>query len=691
MPIPVNPDHLDHRMFGALVVRHSLDAMVLMTDDGRILLANEAASALFGYSAEELICGGRRLLVDDADPEIAALAAARAARGAVRGEAWFTRRDGSRFRAELTSASFEDQGRRRIAVIIRDVTERYTLEHRQRLVTTAMDDSPQVICVIDADWTILWANRATHRISGYPPEKLIGKIAPMHRYLEAEDPDALRAINRSLASAGHWSGEVFTRRRNGEVYPLFGAFSRVESHELGQSHYITTLTDVSIIRANERKLYDITHFDPITGLPNRAHFAELGATKLRRMRRGGERGYVAMIDVDRFRDVIEANGYKIADTALQALTARLTQVLGPEHLLARHSGDTFTAILDDLQGSETVLALADRLARALDQPIVVEGRELMLTTSIGISCFPDDGESAEQLLQNAQMAMHRVKEDGGNGCALFEVGAKYPSPRNIEMAAALRRAVENNELVAYFQPIVDSSSFDVVGMEALLRWQRSDGSVTGPDEFIDIAERTGLIGPISEIVLRQACRHLLRLDRAGFPGLHCSVNLSPCQFRDPALHEHIIGIVESEGVAPQRLALEITENLLMDRPEEKQVTLAALQAYGMRIVIDDFGTGYSSFGYLKHFSVNGIKLDRMFLEDVPGDTRDEKLVAMLLSIGRELDIPVVAEGVETRRQARFLERHHCTRLQGFHVSPALPGSAFLDFLLDEKNGAYLLG
>lgn len=680
-----DPDHQDLRLFGALVVNHSVDGMILMTVQGDILLSNPAASKLFGYSPDELIQGGRSLIVDDEDPEIASLVAVRETQGSACGEAWLTRKDGKRFRAELTSARFEDQGRRRIAVIVRDVTDRYALEYRQRLVTTAMNDSPQVICIIDADWTILWANRATHRISGYNKEQLIGSIAPMRRYLEAEDPETLRAINRSLISTGRWSGEVFTRRRNGEVYPLFGSFSRAESPELGQFHYITTLTDVSLIRANERKLHDITHFDPITWLPNQTYFAELASSSLREMLGHGQTGYMIMLDIDHFREVSESHGFGVADEALRELTSRFNELIGRDNLFARHAGDTFTLLLRTPQERSHVGALCADLFQALEEPIIVDEVELVLFISVGVSAFPNDGKSLETLLQNAQIAMNQVKSEGGNNIGFYDAEADHSGSKNLKTAAALRRAIEANELVAYFQPIVDSKTLDVTGMEALVRWERDDGSIIGPGEFLDVAERTGLIGAISDSILRQACRHLMALDRAGVPGLRCSVNLSAVQFRDPELHNHIISIVQSEGLSPDRLTLEITESLLMDNPHQKQSMLKALQDYGISIAIDDFGTGYSSFGYLKHFSVNGIKLDRMFLENVPGDLKDEKLIAMLLTVGRELELPVVAEGVETRRQLQFLRQHQCTRLQGFYFAPAMSSNEFIRFLENERG------
>lgn len=685
MPLLEDPHHPDGRLFGALVVRHSADAMLLLSAEGDILLANDAAVQLFGYQIEELRDGGRALIADDTDPEIAALAAARASKGSVRGEAWFTRKDGSRFRAELTSVTFEEEGRSRIVVIIRDVTERHLLDYQRRLISAAMNDSPQVICVIDADWVVLWANRATYRVSGYTPAQLIGQVAPMRHHLEAEDPDTLWEINRSLTSTGHWSGELSTRRCNREVYPLFGSLSRVVSPTPGQCHYITTLSDISMIRANERKLHDITHFDPVTGLPNSAHFSEAACATLRQALCDGEGGYVLMLDIDQFRDVIEAHGFSVADEVLRILTLRFGAILGHDTLLARHAGDTFTVMLYDPNELPPIEVVAGDLFDALKKPVAIESGEVALSMSMGVCAFPTDGSTVDVLLQNAQMAMNHAKKLGGNTIEFYDATSAHVTSSNLKTAAALRRAIENNELVAYFQPIVDSATFEVAGMEALVRWERPNGTVVGPGEFLDIAERAGLIGSIAESVLRRSCRHLLRLDQAGMPGLNCSVNLSASQFRDPDLPRHIIDLIESEGLTPERFTLEITENLLMDEPRQKQLMLDTLQNQGMSIVIDDFGTGYSSFGYLKHFTVNGIKLDRMFLEDVPGDVRGETLVGMLLSVGRDLDIPVVAEGVETRRHVDFLRRHRCERLQGFYVSHALSSDEFMVFVQNKRS------
>lgn len=680
MPLVGHMETPENRLFGALAVRYSPDATLLLTVDGTILMANAAATALFGYSSEELASGGQGLLMDSHDPQAARLQARCLEHGSAHGEIWCQRRDGGRFPGELTGAAFEIEGAKRMVLIVRDISERRHLQYQQRLVHAAMADSPSVICVIDEDWTILWANRATEHISGYPRDVLIGRTAPVRRYLEQEDPKTLLSIRRALTTSGRWTGEVYTRRRSGEAYPLFGTFSRLEELEPGERHYVATLTDVSTIREHTRKLRDMAYFDRTTGLANRTRFRQLAIRMLQHNTRDKRVSVLLMIDVDRFHEINQTHGFAVGDQVLQAAAQRLSDLCSEEGLVACSAGDTFVLLDTTDEAGRGPQVVAEHIRQEISRPLTIDRKHFRLTASIGISLCPTDSESIDQLVRNVQIAMQGVKDAGGDGYAFYEHGFEGRCQQTVETSARLEQAIDNDELVAYFQPVVDSATMDVVSMEALVRWVTRDQRIIQPEAFVPAAEQTGLITRLTDTVIRQACRHLKRLDATAHAGLECAVNLSARQFRDPDLAEHLLSVIAEEGMNPARLCMEITESLFMDNPAAAGAILKELQRHGVKIIIDDFGTGFSSLGYLKSFDVNGIKLDRLFLREVPGEPRDEALVSTILSLGHGLEIPVVAEGVESHLQARFLRNKKCTRLQGYYISPPLPADEFIAFL-----------
>jgi|GEM_PF-3244644 len=667
------------RRLGEFVLRHGLDAIFLTAPDGRIYMANPAACEMFGYSEAEFLAGGRSLIVDDSDPDTADLIAARERHGQVRGEHWMYRRDGSRLRAEVASAIFRAEGERRSVIIVRDVSRSRRNEYERRLIEAAVADAPLIVSIVDPGWRVLWSNAATGRITGYPPEDLVGHPPPLKRHLDKTDPAKMAEIERSLATTGKWSGEATSRRRSGELYRLYGTISSVTDPLGGNGRYVATLADVSALRDYEHRLRRLTLYDPVTGLPNRAFFEQQAGEALADGK-GTNPLFLALVDIDGFRVVNESLGYAAADDVLRQLGERLQALPGEQGMVARHTGDSFALLLSGNGQAPDIHRLCGSILDTVQQPLQSGGERLTLTAGVGVSSYPEHGADVDRLLQTAEAALQDVKDAGGGEWRLYRPGLERRSRQQVQLAAPLKEACDNDEFVAYFQPIVDSTTLETMSMEVLARWHKRDGTIVAPADFIPVAERSGLIGAISETMLRQACRHLRVLDSAGYGPLRFAINLSARQFRDPELADRIIDIVTHERIPPERVMLEITESLIMERPEEKAHMLEQLQERGMHVVIDDFGTGYSSFGYLKHFHVDGIKLDRIFVRDVPGTPKDETLVSMMLAMGRELEIPVVAEGVETRAQARFLHEHGCSRLQGFLVTPPLPAADFRRFL-----------
>ena len=379
-------------------------------------------------------------------------------------------------------------------------------------------------------------------------------------------------------------------------------------------------------------------------------------------------------------------GYENGDLVLNGIAQRLNDAVGGKHILARHVGDCFALLTTDLYRSG-LNALIERIRSALGTPFKVNEHSISLSASIGISSYPADGTDPQELMKRAGVALRRVKQEGGNSHAFYQKGAEAQSMRFIELAAPMRRGLETGEFKAYFQPIVETHTRRIVGMETLARWQRADGAFVSPYEFIAVAEQAGMIQSISELMLRQTAEHIKQLNDSGHQGLRASLNLSAREFRDPDLARRILLLIREAGLKPEIFNIEITESQLMNHPEESKEILSTLQETGVRIVIDDFGTGYSSLAYLTYFNVNGIKLDRFFIQDIPGNTKSENLLSIMIAMGKKLDIPVVAEGVETEAQVEFLQKHGCPRFQGYLISPALPSGEFMELLPARQNPA----
>lgn len=665
------------------VAHHTRDAIFLAAPDGEVFFSNRAASGLFGYTGEEflagglsLVCEGDGLLTGSRDAGVDIFPVGR----------WMHHKDGHLFRVEGSCASFRVEALERVVIVLRSVGNEQGTEGPAKIDETLAADAPVMIYVTDGAWRILWANDNKAVGSGYSIPELAGRQSPLRQYLGEEKPDTLAEIERELDRSEQWTGELSSRRKNGQVYPVWASVSVVDSLQPGERHRIIMLTDISALQETERMLRQVSRYDVTTGLPNRALFEEETTRALAHANPEKSPLYLLLLDIDSFGLVNEALGYETADLVLKQLAGRLRMAMGPGTFLSRHTSDTFAVLATGADGPADIAELVSRTRRALHEPLALDGHRFNLSVSVGVSSFPGDGETVDELLRAAGVALQRVRRSGGNGHAFYEAGAEALSRRFVELATPIREGLHNGEFTAFFQPIVDSRTWQPVSVEALARWRRQDGTFVSPAEFIPIAERSGAIRSIFETVWHHTRRTLRHLDGSGHPGLSVSINVSARQFVDTDFAEQIISGVRRHEVDPARILLEITESVLMDQPEEKVEILEALQREGIKIVIDDFGAGYSSFAYLKRFPVDGIKLDRLFVKDVPGDIKDEKLVAMMLAMGNELDIPMVAEGVETKAQADFLLKQGCSRLQGYLIAPPLSAEEFGVFLETARKG-----
>jgi diguanylate cyclase (GGDEF)-like protein len=413
-------------------------------------------------------------------------------------------------------------------------------------------------------------------------------------------------------------------------------------------------------------------YDALTGLANRNQFQDSARHALSRATRDSRVVGLLFVDIDHFKRINDSLGHQFGDVVLKEIAQRLTHALREVDLVARHSGDEFTILLHGEADSLNLARVARKVLQLISQPMQLDSHELFMSASVGISCFPQDGLEVETLLKNADIAMYRAKEFGRNHFEFFSADMNTRALETLSITNRLRQAVERDQLLLYYQPRVNAKSGAITGVEALVRWQHPELGLLEPQRFIRHAEDTGVIESIGRWVLTAACEQVRRWDAAGVPSVPMAVNLSTRQFRATDMVEMVGGIIRGAGIHPHRLELEITESVLMQQPQAAEMVLARLNEMGVVIAIDDFGTGYSSLSYLKRFPIDYLKIDKSFIDGLPGDNNDRVITGAIISLARNLNVKVVAEGVETDEQQRFLAGLGCDELQGFLFARPAP-------------------
>lgn len=561
-----------------------------------------------------------------------------------------------------------------ICGISHDITERKHAEERLRLTQRVVDATVEGIMITDANSIIVDVNHAFTQITGYPRDEAIGfdpKIMASGRH----DAAFYKEMWETLGRTGQWSGEIWDRRRNGEVYPKWLSISAINDDSGQPVNYVGVFSDISKSKETERQLEHLAHYDALTGLPNRILFQDRLRRALARHRRHNQTGALMFIDLDRFKQVNDTLGHEKGDDLLIEATARLLECTREEDTVARLGGDEFTVVLNELEDESRASEVAERIIHSLEQPFDLTGNEVFISASIGIVVFPGDGDSIETLTRNADMAMYEAKNLGRATFTFFNESMNARLLERMVLETGLRAATANHEFRVYFQPKFDIAKGRIVSTEALVRWMHPERGLIAPDSFIPLAEETGLILEIGRWVLREACRQTRAWIVDHSINLPVAVNISARQFSDPNLADDIARALEETGLAPSMLAIEVTESMIMDDVELAVGVLQRLKRLGLSIAIDDFGTGYSSLNQLRRLPVDELKIDRTFVKDIPQSTEDMEIVAAVLSMAKSLNLSVVAEGVETLEQLDFLREKGCETAQGYLIGRPVEASA----------------
>ncbi|WP_407294297.1 putative bifunctional diguanylate cyclase/phosphodiesterase [Stutzerimonas zhaodongensis] len=562
----------------------------------------------------------------------------------------------------------------------RDISESHRQAEQLRLAATVFEAAGEGMAIMDPEFRLLAVNQACCNLSGFSREELIGESVALLASSE-DSRQQYATIRESLAQHDSWQGELIETRKNGEVYPQWAQMRVVRDVHGNITNVVAFVSDLSVRRQVEERLRYLTYYDELTGLANRTLLKERLHSACERSRNSNRGLAVLYIDLDRFKILNESLGHEVADQLLREVSRRLSHTLSDADTIARLSGDEFVVVLDGYGSLASLAHTASRLLTRIRKPIHLDDQEVVVGASIGASLMPDNSREATTLLLQANMAMQHAKHLGGNTLQFFTERLQVSSLENLKLENQLRHALEDGQLEVFYQPRLNVKDDSLDAAEALVRWRHPQKGLIAPGFFIPLAEETGLIIPLGEFVLREACRQARQWQLEGLAAIRVSVNLSVKQLRQGNFVSLVRQVLEETGLPADRLELELTESQLLDDIDNAVSISRQLRGLGVKLAIDDFGTGYSSLSYLKRFPVDYVKIDRSFISELDQVGEDSAIVRAIIAMVHSLELKVVAEGVETQAQAEFLKAHNCDEMQGYLISRPVPAEEFIKLLV----------
>jgi len=600
------------------------------------------------------------------------------------------KKDGTYFGIEDSAAPiYDERGEAAGAVLVfRDVTLKRKAQDELNLSASVFSHAVEGIIITDRAGRILRVNKAFCTITGYSPSEVLNKN-PRILSSGRHDKSYYQAMWERLATVGEWQGEVWNRRKNGEVYPEWLSIRAIYSDRGEKTHYVGIFSDISERIRDQEYIFRLAYYDSLTSVANRALLMDHLEMAIAQAHRHHMAVSVLFIDMDRFKLINDSLGHSVGDLLLQNVAQALTSSVRDGDTVSRFGGDEFVICLPDISGqrfdaAQDSLKVAEKIQHRLSQTFNLQGHEVVITPSIGVAIYPWDGETPGILIKHADTAMYHAKSQGRDNVQLFSEAMLSAGSERLQIQSALRKALENDEFSLHYQPQIDLRTGDIVGGEALLRWNNPDLGWISPSQFIPVAEDNSLILPIGDWVLSQVCRDWKIWKEwlgEGFELPRIAINFSPRQFIQPDFVGRIMRELRQSGVRPDFLDIEITEATLMHNTDLALNALNQLRDQGIRVAVDDFGVGYSSLSYLKKFPIDVLKIDQSFIRDISTDTNDAQIVRAIIAMGRSLNLTVLAEGVETEDQLDFLRGEGCEEVQGYLFSPPVPAEEFIHLLL----------
>ncbi|MCB1734231.1 MAG: EAL domain-containing protein [Gammaproteobacteria bacterium] len=645
------------------LIRELAEGVLVVDHEGLVRFANPTAQRLLDRSQDRLIGHPLGIPLDvRSDTEMELFGASATMHNVI-----------------ARSVEIEWHGDQATLLSLTDITEHKRSERRLRLAGAVFDNTSEGIIVTDPQNRIVRINHAFTEITGYDEATVLGQD-PRILSSGRHDPDYFQAMWKALAEEGSWRGEIWNRRKDGDVFPAWLAISSVHDDDSGEVYHVGVFSDISKLKESEARLAHLAHYDPLTELPNRLLFHAHLSQSLQRAQRSKNLVALLYLDLDRFKNINDSLGHPAGDQLLREVARRLRTSLRGDDMVARLGGDEFGIVLEGLNHADGALRVVRTIQKALSEAVVLEGHQTVPQMSIGVSFYPQDGIDQDTLIRNADAALYRAKSAGRNRVELYTEEMTESATSRMTMESAIHQALKDREFLLYFQPQVDMRDGRILGCEALIRWRKSTGELVRPDEFIPIAEESGLIEPLTNWVIDEATAHAIRWRDSGLELPLLAINIAARNITNPNFHDRIAAVIASAGVPFDKIEVEITESGLMTDPTAAGLNLKALSELGVKVAIDDFGTGYSSLDYIKHFDVNRLKIDQSFVRDIPGATDDEALVRAVIALAEGLGVSVIAEGVETVEQRRFLTEAGCIEAQGYFYSPPVPADEFAALL-----------
>ena len=547
--------------------------------------------------------------------------------------------------------------------VANDITELAHSEKQMRILSSAVEQTAEMVMITDVLGVIEYVNPAFEAITGYPREEVIGK-KPALLQSGKMDPQVYHNLWETVLHGDSFSDVFINKRKDGSIFYEEKTITPVVDPDKKISHFVATGKDISERMRTQERLHYMAHHDTLTNLPNRTLFQDRLRQAMARARWHNRLIAVMFIDIDHFKTINDDYGYDVGDQLLIQLTKRFSSSTRAGDTIARFGGDEFAILLDDIASEKDVSLLAKKLLDTLAPVFTIAEQQILVTASIGVSIFPSDGDDEETLLRNADVAMYRAKDLGRNNYQFYSNEMSARAFERLSLENSLRHALKRQEFFLLYQPQLDLSTGEIIGVEALLRWQHPELGIIMPTEFVALLEETGLIVPVGDWVLKTACEQAMVWHKAGFKQLTMSINLSGRQFNNPDIIKSFQETIVQSGIDPTLLEMELTESMLMRNASKTVSALNSLHHLGIQIAVDDFGTGYSSLNYLRRFPISTLKIDRTFIRDVVEDADDAAIATAIIVMAQSLNLRVVAEGVETDAQKAFLQERNCLLIQG---------------------------
>ncbi len=576
---------------------------------------------------------------------------------------------------ELSVSRKAGQGKPRFILLARDISERRLAEEELRVAATAFE-AREGMLITDPKGTILRVNKAFTEVTGYAAEEVVGKN-PRVLSSGRHDQQFYKQMWQDITTQGNWRGEIWNRRRTGDIFPEWLTITAVKNEQGIITHYVSTLTDISELKQNQERIHHLAFFDPLTHLPNRRLLQDRLEHALATCSRQACLGALLFIDLDDFKTLNDNRGHHVGDLLLVAVADRLRQSLREQDTVARLGGDEFVVVVEGLGNTrqEAVIQsqqVAEKILAVLNQAYQLEGQEYFNTPSIGICLFGEAQESTDEILKQADQAMYHAKAAGRNTFCFFDPDMQAAAAQRFSLQQEIRDALQNNQFQLFYQPQINAAG-KTTGAEALVRWLHPQRGMVPPMDFIPVAEDSGLIIPLGNWIVETACKQLVAWsNNPATANLSIAINVSARQFQQLNFVEQLLSIIHNTGANPRQIKLELTESMLVENQQDIVTKMTALREQGIRFSLDDFGTGYSSLSYLKRLPINELKIDKSFVKDVLEDINDASIARMIIRLAQSMELTVIAEGVETREQRDWLENEGCFKYQGYFFGRPVP-------------------